>query len=129
MVSFVLSELHADKTLTWEFHVDESQTTHYDMLIGRDLLNKVGIDLLFSQRLISWDGATAPMKDPVAFKDKSLNELATETFALDHVEEDFIQRMMDQKYSPADLDKEVEKSQNLTKPERRQLLQLLQKYE
>ena len=128
LVSFVLSELQADKVITWEFHVDEEQTTHYDLLIGRDLLNEVGIDLLFSSKSISWEGHTTAMKDPLEFKEKTLDFLTHKCFAQDQVEEDFIQRMTEQKYSPANLQEEVSKCLNLTADEQDQLLQLLHKY-
>ena len=128
MVSFVLSELQADKVITWEFHVDEVETTHYDLLIGRDLLNEVGIDLLFSSKVISWEGTTAPMKDPLEFKEKNLNFLTHKRFAQDQIEEDFMQQMTEQKYLPANLEEEASKCQNLTKNEQSQLLQLLHKY-
>ena len=91
MVSFILSELQPDKTITWEFHVDEGRTTHYGLLIGRDLLNEVGIDLLFSSKCISWEGHTTPMKDPLEFKEKTLDFLIHKCSAQDQVEEDFIQ--------------------------------------
>ena len=128
MVSFILSELQPEKTITWEFHVDEGRTTHYDLLIGRDLLNEVGIDLLFSSKCISWEGHTTPMKDPLEFKEKTLDFLIHKCFAQDQVEEDFIQRMTEQKYSPANLQEEVSKCLNLTADEQDQLLQLLHKY-
>ena len=128
MVSFILPELHQDKTLTWEFHIDESQSTHYDLLVGRDLLNAVGIDLLFSSKEIAWQGSTVAMKDPLEFKNQEVDQLAMQCLAQDQVEEDFIQRMTEQKNSPANLEEEVGKCSNLTKHEQNQLLQLLTKY-
>ena len=129
MVSFSLPELHADKTITWPLHVDAGESTHYDMILGRDLLTHVGIDLLFSERKISWEGATIPMKDPNLFKLKSINQLETETLAQDQIEEDFIQRMTEEKYSPANLQTEVAKSDHLTQGQQQQLLRLLHHYE
>ena len=128
IVSFRLPELHPDKTLSWEFHVDEQQLTHYDLLIGRDLLNEVGIDLLFSSKQICWEGATTSMRDPTTFRDQPVEQLVKQTLAQDQIEEDFIQRMTEQKYSPANLKEEAEKCSNLTKTEKDQLLQLLNKY-
>ena len=62
------------------------------------------------------------------FKEKTLDFLTHKCFAQDQVEEDFIQRMTEQKYSPANLQEEVSKCLNLTADEQHQLLQLLRKY-
>ena len=34
MVSFSLPELHQDKVITWNLHVDNNKSTHYDMILG-----------------------------------------------------------------------------------------------
>ena len=68
------------------------------------------------------------MQDPMQFKHMELDQLAMQCLAQDQVEEDFIQRMTEQKYSPADLKEEVGKCSNLTPAEQGQLLHLLSKY-
>jgi hypothetical protein len=47
-------------------YVNESDARlySYDMIIGKDLLHKLGIDLLFTLGVIKWDNATVPMRDP-----------------------------------------------------------------
>ena len=112
-------------------HVDNSppEQTKYDMIIGRDLLKVLGIDLLFSSQEIRWEGATAPMRDPEMLHPDKLEQLEMEVYAQESVEEDFIQRMTDQKYSPANLKEEVEKSTHLTHQQRKKLFTLLQKYQ
>ncbi len=35
----------------------------YDMILGRNYLSKYGIDLLFSESIISWDGLRTPMRE------------------------------------------------------------------
>ena len=103
VVSLKLPALHADKVITWNYYVDEQQSTHYDIILGRDVLTEVGIDLLFSERKITWEGSSIPMGDPSLFKHKTIKQLELETFQQDQVEEDFIQQMTEEKYSPADL--------------------------
>ena len=129
-VSFILNEFHQEKTITWEMHVDEtsSQSSNYDMILGRDLLTTIGVDILFSSQEIIWEGASIPMRDPEMFKKYNQNWLEHTTFALEAVDEDFIQRMAEEKYSPADLPKEVEQCDNLTQREKSQLLKLLEKF-
>ena len=49
-VVFSLPELTSSKRVKWKFHLDESKGPGigYDMIIGRDMMNELGIDLLFS---------------------------------------------------------------------------------
>ena len=44
-VNFLLPELSPTKTIHHKFHVTENRITNYDMVIGRDLLQELGIDL------------------------------------------------------------------------------------
>jgi hypothetical protein len=52
-------------------YVDESDArlNSYDMIISRDLLHELGIDLLFSLGVMKWDNATVPMRDPSQLRD------------------------------------------------------------
>ena len=36
----------------WKFHVDESAEGRYNMILGRDLLTALGLDLNFSENII-----------------------------------------------------------------------------
>ena len=46
-----------------EFDVDPNpEGIGYDMIIGRDLLNKLGIDLRHSDKTIKWNDVLVPMK-------------------------------------------------------------------
>ena len=56
------------KTVTWKCHIDESTTGRYDMILGRDLLTALGLDLKFSENVIRGvegphKGCSAPMFD------------------------------------------------------------------
>ena len=46
-------------------HVDlQDELSHnYDLIIGTDLLQELGFNLNFNNKIIKWQGATAPMKD------------------------------------------------------------------
>ena len=131
IVPFTLFELQPDKLVTWEMHVDESDnlSSKKDIIIGRDLLSNLGIDLLFSSSEIHWENASALMRDPETLDDSTMTKVENEVFGIDPTEEDIIQRMTEEKYSPADLTEEVSKCENLNSQQRTQLLQLLQKYE
>ena len=51
---FMLPEFHKHRVVEWEMYVDEttSSLTTYDMIIGRDLMNAMGLGLLFSENLM-----------------------------------------------------------------------------
>ena len=54
-VTFHLAEF---SLLTWTFHVDESrEASQYDMIIGDDLMQDIGLDLLYSTEIptIQWE--------------------------------------------------------------------------
>ena len=57
-----LPELQSDTVIEWTFHVTPSLGA-YDMIIGRDLLEFLGIDIHFSNHTIMWDSASMPFKD------------------------------------------------------------------
>ena len=54
--------------MTWKYHIYESITGRYDMILGRDLLTALGPDLKFSENVIRGGegphkGCLAPMFD------------------------------------------------------------------
>jgi hypothetical protein len=63
---FTLPESHQGQDISWNMYVNESDARldSYDMIIGRDLLHEVGMDLLFSLGVMKWENATVPMRDP-----------------------------------------------------------------
>jgi len=66
---FALPELHDDRMIEWNLHVTKSLGP-YDMIIGRDILRFLKINIKFSEEIVEWDGAEMPFKDG----DASLNE-------------------------------------------------------
>ena len=62
IAEFRMTELHEDKDIVWYCHVTKS-LGNYDMIIGRDLLEFLGIDTRFSNQTVAWDYATIPFKD------------------------------------------------------------------
>ena len=69
-MELILPELYATKSMTWSFHMGESQrNSRYDMIIGRELLLELKLDLCFFNYTIKgnggvYEGCTAPMKYP-----------------------------------------------------------------
>jgi hypothetical protein len=114
--------------------VDESdhRLNSYDMIIGRDLLHELGIDLLFSSGVMKWDNATVPMQDPSQLLASNLDAFENKIFSMhdpDTTDAEQIQSIIDMKYSPQDIDKIVAECVHLTTDERDKLTTLLKKFE
>ena len=56
---FTMPELQDDKLIEWDLHVADN-LGDYDMIIGRDTLEFLKIDLLFSNHTVEWGTATMP---------------------------------------------------------------------
>ena len=137
-ITFCLPEFHEQKDITWTAHVDESsnQLSRYDMIIGRDLFNELGMDFLFSVGLMMWDGATVRMKDPswvdtidpLSIKEESNTEEVHSMYDPLTTEAERIQRILDVKYAPADLEELCAECKHLSLQEQKELCALLTKF-
>ena len=58
---FTIPELQDKKLIEWNLHVTKDMN-NYDMIIGRDLLFFLKIDVLFSNQTIEWDDYSMPFK-------------------------------------------------------------------
>jgi hypothetical protein len=65
-IEFTLPAFHENRKITCSAYVDEShyESSNNDMIIGRDLLHPLGINLLFDTAEISWDNAKIHMQPP-----------------------------------------------------------------
>ena len=66
------------KIVMWNCHIDDSAKGRYYMILGRDLLTALGLNIKFSYRVIKSDGGTfkgltAPMVDLGMYEFKGLN--------------------------------------------------------
>jgi hypothetical protein len=102
------------------------------MIIGRDIMHSLGINLLFDTAEISWENAKIHMQHPERLRDNWVDALEQEILYAhdpDTTDAERIQGIIESKYTPADLSKIVGECTHLEKAERRQLLHLLHKYE
>jgi hypothetical protein len=78
----------------------------YDLIIGRDLMHEIGLDICFSTAEIIWDDASIPMQSADKSTEKFEQELK---FAQEPVTTDTerIQNIVESKYCSADLQKTV----------------------
>ena len=69
-IKFNLSKFSGSKIVEWTFSVyRDSEALGYDMIIGRDLLNKLGVILDFKKSVVNWEGIEIPMQDFQRLKD------------------------------------------------------------
>lgn len=133
-VPFTLPAFHEHREISWECYVDESPSNscQYDMIIGRDLMHELGMDILFSTAEMVWDNASVPMQSTdkldVDWIDSFEQELL---FAHDPLTTDAerIQNIVDAKYSQADLTALTKECTLLNDAEQLKLYTLLKKFE
>jgi hypothetical protein len=65
-IEFTLPAFHEHRKISCNAYVDEShyESCNYDMIIGRDIMHSLGINLLFDTAEISWDNAKIHMQPP-----------------------------------------------------------------
>ena len=119
-VSYVLPAFHESRNISWAAFVDKTNklSSRYGMIIGRDLLDELGMNFLFSTNLMEWDNASTPMLDPDLFDQDNLDELAEELLYMhdpDTTEAERIQDILDAKYCKADLAKLSQECEQLDK--------------
>jgi hypothetical protein len=64
-IKFYSPEFSTQECIKWKFHIDNSiQTVKscYDMIIGRDLLEQLPVDIKFFDQTLSWQEVSIPMK-------------------------------------------------------------------
>jgi len=122
---FTLPELHDDRMIEWNLHVTKSLGP-YDMIIGRNILRFLKIDIEFSEEIVKWDGAEMPFKDG----DASVKE-ACSVADSDPIEDAVhrVKRILDAKYEKADVEKICQEQAEQDQEQRAQLAVLLCKYE
>ena len=100
------------------------------MIICRDLMTELGMDIKFSTGEMTWDNASIPLRDIQCLDDENIDKLENEIYFMedpDTTDAERIQQIVSAKYSPADLKEEVSKL-TLDDMDKESLLILLTKY-
>jgi hypothetical protein len=108
LVAFSIPEFNIKKQISWAFHVDycsESSCT-YDVIIGSNLLEELGIIMNFNDLMVILDTDTIPMKDRDICTLSSLEaliEVILSTNQLQTLRDEFSQatKFLDAEYKPA----------------------------
>jgi hypothetical protein len=69
-IEFTLPAFHEHRKISCNAYVDESpqESCNYEIIIGRDILHSLGINLLFETAEIRWDNAKVHMQHPEILK-------------------------------------------------------------
>ena len=124
-VIFKLNEFDEDITIKHEMTVCK-QKSNYDMIIGVDLLMKLGIVLDFSNLEMIWGERKVPMKSRNATFATSFTVTDSEPVSEATAR---IKRILEAKYEPADLDKVAAANSELSDEEQKSLKRLLVQYQ
>ena len=125
-MQFILSEFFEKRIIEHEVHVAK-QLSNYDMILGRDLLHELGIDIKFSTKTVDWDDVSIPMKDVDAIKADTICQIEDPPFIAAETER--MKTILDAKYEKANLEDLVAECKHLSEEEQASLLELLHKYE
>ena len=130
---FALIELDPRKEIEWEFHVDNTpaRDSQYDMILGMDLMNELGLDIQCSTGTLQWGERSTPLKDRHEFHNEQVHSLE-EVYESNSLNESTERRnrILDAKYEKADLPTIVKtQAGHLTQKEQNALLKLLMEYE
>jgi hypothetical protein len=133
-VPFFLVDFATNKRVMWTFHVDNSTTSKqagYDMIIGRDLLIKLGIDIKFSSGTLKWEDTEIPMRESGELRDRQIAYhcfyASDDVTATKQLTKRAVQ-ILDSKYDAIDVGKVVAEQVGLDKSQKAALHALLTKY-
>ena len=122
---FTLPELHEERLIEWKVHLTDNESMNYDLIIGRDLMTELGLDVLFSSNKIMWEHKTVPFKHYSATEkiDFFLSDPSKVADATDR-----IKRILDAKYEAADLDQVVASCTELSSHKQSMLMDVLMRH-
>ena len=133
-VDFCLPEFSNSRSINWKFHIDETtkpDTALYDMIIGTDLMEELGIDISFKNKDITWDNVTIPMRNRGTISSRQTTEaiysIATSS-PLIKMSEDRHNEITKIMYAKVDVDKYCSTLQQLNPKEQQKLAVTLKQY-
>ncbi len=133
-IRFMLPEFTTKPKFEYQVHLDTSDISTdspYDMVLGREFLQELGMNIKFSSCEIEFEGATVPMKDRNILQDSipTLKDQAIFESFESEATQALVSRMTESNYKPADLKRVVQNCKDLSDPERNLLLQVLKQHE
>ena len=133
-LTFMLSAFHKHRDVTWAAHVDDtpSVNSRYDMIVGRDLMSTLGLDISFKEMSMTWDNAEVAMQEPDWLDTTHVESFEQELFMMHDpatTDAERIQSILDLKYCKANLEEVVNDLSDLDKRQKQHLKRVLEKFE
>ena len=125
-IEFLIPELNDQRLVSTYVH-DTNQKMTYDIIIGMDLMQEIGIDILNSSKSIKWDEQEIAMRP----RDITVSEMMQVTKDPPAVEAETkrIIDILDAKYEAANLSQVAKEIPDISKEDRKEIFALLKKYE
>jgi predicted aspartyl protease len=123
--NFTMPELDHTMVIQWDFHLAKHLAS-YDMIIGRDLLQDLGIKMDFDDMTVNYQHVSIPMKPKDGTYEDSF--FIQESISVQETTER-VQQILEADYHPAELEELCGEYLHLEPDEREQLLSLLKQYE
>lgn len=131
-LSFIFNQITTTRRISHTFRVMDTTTSDhvsYDMIIGRDLMNDLGIIIDCKHKLIKWDGLAIEMMDKPMSKEMN-------TILREHEDPEIVQqstqrlhKILDAVYQKADIEQFIQTQTHLSFEQRMKLKTILLKYE
>ena len=114
----------------------ESDDVGYALIIGRDLMLELGLDISFENKTIMWEGTTIPMRDfnmlrkwnLFKYEMRIIIQEMNEPIVAQEATDQMI-KILDSNYRKANIKKVIAGAKHLNDKERTKLYALLIKYE
>ena len=77
-IQFKLPEFSTNKVINWTAYIDDStksKNAQFDMIIGNDLMQALGLEISFKNKSLTWDDITIPMKNRGTISNAKLAEM------------------------------------------------------
>ena len=122
-IQFSLPEFNEHEVIEHATHVDMStKNSHYNMIVGSDLLSELGFTFNHEHRMTTWEGSFIPMKTQDSLQDPiELISYIEELFESESVKElkERQDRILDADYHKADLNKVTAEAVHLVPEEQK----------
>ena len=134
LVNFTFPEFSNTKKIEWKVHVDEHTNpdqAQYDMIIGSDLMEKLGIELSYKNKTILWDDVSISMKNRGTLQDRDMVDAiysVTQDAPVLKLSEERHNEIIKIMYAKTDVDKYVSSLNYLSKIEQNKLAAVLKQY-
>jgi hypothetical protein len=134
MIEFKLPELSISRKVTWLCHVDESSNkdqAQYDVILGMDIMTKIGLSVDTAEKCISWEHASTPLKQRGVIQNQYLRH---HTYALSvaapiiQVAKERQSRILDADYSKVDIAQHLSEVEHLNSEEKHALTEMLSQF-